>query len=62
MVNRIFNRKEVGDNFSFFLEWLKARKITYPHTFDFHYFKQWIHEESQNNLEQNIAKLHKTFF
>lgn len=62
MVNRIFNRKEVSDNFSYYIEWLKARKITYPNAFDFHYFKQWIHEETQGSLEQNIAKLHKTFF
>ena len=62
MINRIFNRKEVSDNFSYYIDWLNTRKITYPNAFDFHYFKQWIHEETQHNLEQNIAKLHKTFF
>jgi hypothetical protein len=62
MINRIFNRKEAGDNFPYFNKWLAQRKIQYPHAFDFHYFKQWIHEETQDNLEKNIALLHKTFF
>lgn len=62
MVNRIFNRKEIADHFPFFIKWLKAKKIEYPHTFDFIYFKKWILEESQQNLERNIALLHKTFF
>lgn len=42
MVNRIFNRKEIADHFPFFIKWLKAKKIEYPHTFDFIYFKKWI--------------------
>lgn len=62
MINRIFNRKEIGDYFQCYNKWLLARKIQYPNAFDFHYFKQWIHEETQENLERNIAHLHKTFF
>ncbi len=62
MINRIFNRKEVGDNFPFFVKWLHTKHITYPNVFDFHYFKQWIHDETQDNLEKNIGQLHKTFF
>ncbi len=26
------------------------------------YFKKWIYEETQENLEKNISLLHKTFF
>lgn len=62
MVNRIFNRKEISEYFPFFSQWLKKKKIQYPHTFDFIYFKRWIYEEVQENLERNIALLHKTFF
>lgn len=62
MINRIFNRKEIPDHFPFYVKWLKTRKIDYPHTFDFIYFKKWILEETQQNLERNIALLHKTFF
>jgi hypothetical protein len=62
MINRIFNRKEISDHFPFFIKWLKTKKIEYPHTFDFIYFKKWILEETQQNLERNIALLHKTFF
>ena len=36
---------EVSDNFSFYIDWLNTRNIKYPNAFDFHYFKQWIHEE-----------------
>ena len=62
MINRIFNRKEIPDHFPFFIKWLKTKKYEYPHTFDFIYFKKWILEETQQNLERNIALLHKTFF
>ena len=62
MINRIFNRKEIADYFQGYSKWLASRKIQYPHSFDFHYFKQWIHEETQENLEKNITHLHKTFF
>jgi len=62
MINRIFNRKEIADHFPFYVKWLKTKKIDYPHTFDFIYFKKWIFEETQQNLERNIALLHKTFF
>ena len=58
----VFNRKEIPDHFPFFIKWLKTKKIEYPHTFDFIYFKKWILEETQQNLERNIALLHKTFF
>lgn len=35
------------DHFPFFAQWLKKKKIEYPHTFDFFYFKKWIYEEAQ---------------
>ena len=44
MVNRIFNRKEVTENFPYFAKWLAVHKVVYPHAFDFYHFKQWIHE------------------
>lgn len=62
MINRIFNRKEVNENFPFFVKWLEAKGVHYDHTFDFIYFKKWIYSESQENLEKNIALLHQTFF
>ena len=62
MINRIFNRKEIGEHFPYFNQWLKRKGISYPHTFDFLYFKRWILEENQENLEKNISLLHKTFF
>ncbi len=43
MINRIFNRKEVNENFPFFMKWLEAKGIHYDHAFDFIYFKKWIY-------------------
>jgi hypothetical protein len=62
MINRIFNRKEIANNFPHFIAWLKSKGIHYSHTFDFVYFKKWILEESQDNLEKNISLLHRKFF
>lgn len=62
MINRIFNRKEVKEHFPSFMNWLAKKKYQYPHTFDMTYFKKWIYEETQENLEKNISLLHKTFF
>lgn len=62
MINRIFIRKEIPNNFPHFINWLRTKGIKYPHTFDFIYFKKWILEETQENLERNISLLHKKFF
>lgn len=42
MINRIFNRREIPNNFPHFINWLKTKNISYSHTFDFIYFKRWI--------------------
>ena len=62
MINRIFIRKEIPNNFPHFINWLQNKGIKYQHTFDFIYFKKWILEETQENLEKNISLLHKKFF
>ena len=50
MVNRIFERGDIAKNFPYFVDWLKRKKIKYPHAFDFVYFKRWILEEDQEKL------------
>lgn len=62
MINRIFIRGEIENNFPYFNEWLQKKNITYQHTFDFVYFKKWILEEKQEILENNIGLLHKNYF
>ena len=62
MINRIFERADLGKSFPYFFEWLKLKKISYPHSFDFVYFKRWILEEEQQRLGENIQHLHKIFF
>lgn len=62
MINRIFERKDLPKSFPYYFDWLKSEKISYPHSFDFVYFKRWILEERQQNLSDNIQHLHKMFF
>ena len=62
MINRIFTRNQIGDNFPYFEKWLDKKKIKYPHCFDFVYFGKWILEENHEKLEKNINLLHKVFF
>ena len=62
MINRIFDRADIEKNFPYFISWQQRKKISYPYTFDFHYFKRWILEEDQENLGHNISHLHKIFF
>jgi hypothetical protein len=62
MINRIFDQNELDTNFEWYVKWLSTDPRSSQSKFDFNNFKKWIMCESKENLDKNIAKLHKIFF
>lgn len=63
ILNQIFKREDLAENFSYYFEWKKHQKLDEPvEVFNFESLAMWISKEDRNNLIKSIAAIMKKYF